>query len=220
MRMTEIATFFWDNLKIQYPIQFEPVYLSEVGRQDTQMPDPRDFIAEFRRVELLGRARCAEVGTATRPLVLRKGAYCDSLEGKGVFITPNGYLSLCSEISRIDDPRKDDYFVGSFDRLSNRFKIIESELNKETSIVRNELPLLCNGCFAQASCKGGCEPRSKNEEVQVKKTWCHLVRGNLRWVWSDVYAGLIPSREKITAPENVGEELFWLPIYDSTISME
>src|SRR6185369_11843886 len=72
-RMPEIAGFFWDNLKKAYPVQFEPVYFSEVGRQNTSMPQAADFIKHFRNIEEMSRARCkagkkhGPVGTATRP---------------------------------------------------------------------------------------------------------------------------------------------------------
>ena len=218
-RMHEIATFFWGNLGRCYPLQFEPVYLSEIGRRDTNMPDPKEFIQEFRRVEQLAQEKNAVVGTATKPVVLRKSAYCDSLEGKGVFITPDGFLSLCSEISHPSDPRKDDYFVGKFDRTNNNFRINQEELSEGTSLVRTGLPWHCRGCFAQYSCKGGCEPRSRNESKLVRKTWCHLVRGNLRWTWKDVYSGKLPCRKRIRRAGSV-EELIWLPIWDKSATME
>ena len=213
-RMEEIARFFWDNLSQPYPIQFEPVYLSEVGRRNTVMPKGLDFVEQFRRVEDLALRRNAVVGTATRPLTIRRTAYCDSLEGRGLFVTPNGDLSLCSEVSAPNDPRKDRYYVGKYDLAEKRFNI-----SKEGAAqVRCGTPWWCNGCFAQFSCKGGCEPRSQNEDTFVRKTWCQMVRGNLKWTWSDVRSGRQPSRARIGDPK--GEELIWLPIWEVSTSME
>jgi radical SAM protein with 4Fe4S-binding SPASM domain len=219
-RMPEIAGFFWDNLKKAYPVQFEPVYFSEVGRQNTSMPQAADFIKHFRNIEEMSRARCkagkkhGPVGTATRPMAIRPSAYCDSLEGKGLFVTPNGYLSLCSEISSPSDPRKDAYFIGGYDFATKQFHVSEEGASK----VRCGPPWWCRGCYAQFSCRGGCEPRSQNPDRYVRKWWCQMVRGNLQNIWSDVRANKVPPRARIGDPH--GEELIWLPIWQESASMD
>jgi uncharacterized protein len=219
-RMEEIAEFFWKNLPRAYPLQMEPVYFSEVGRQNTAMPKAQDFIEQFRRVEELGRRRHesgrrhATVGTATRPLVIRASAYCDSLEGKGLFVTPEGHLSLCSEVSVASDPRTDDYFVGGYDFSTKRFHISDEGASK----IRCGPPWWCRGCFAQFSCRGGCEPRSQNPDKYVRKWWCHMVRANIKDTWNDVRANRIPPRARIGDPK--GEELIWLPIWANSPSMD
>lgn len=219
-RMPEIAEFFWDNLNKAYPVQFEPVYFSEVGRQNTSMPRAADFIEYFRKVEEMSRARCkahkkhAPVGTATRPMAIRANAYCDSLEGRGLFVTPTGYLSLCTEISSPSDPRKDNYFIGGYDFATKQFHISEEGASK----VRCGPPWWCRGCYAQFSCRGGCEPRSQNPDRYVRKWWCQMVRGNLKNVWSDVRANKVQPRARIGDPH--GEELLWLPIWEESASMD
>lgn len=219
-RMPEIAEFFWDNLKKPYPVQFEPVYFSEVGRQNTTMPRAADFTDHFRRVEEMARNRCRAgkkhgiAGTATRPMAIRAAAYCDSLEGKGLFVTPNGYLSLCTEISSPSDPRKDAYFIGGYDFATKQFHISEEGASK----VRCGPPWWCRGCYAQFSCRGGCEPRSQNSNKYVRKWWCQMVRGNIKNIWSDVRANKIQPRARIGDPQ--GEELIWLPIWTESASMD
>lgn len=219
-RMEEIARFFWNSLPRAYTLQFEPVYFSEVGRQNTTMPLARDFVEQFRRVEELGRYRHsrgyrhATVGTATRPLSIRASAYCDSLEGRGVFVTPDGYLSLCTEVSVSSDPRKDDYFIGGYDFATKRFSVSEQGASK----IRCGPPWWCRGCFAQFSCRGGCEPRSQNPDKYVRKWWCQMVRSNLKGIWNDVRENNIPPRARIGDPK--GEELIWLPIWELSPSMD
>jgi radical SAM protein with 4Fe4S-binding SPASM domain len=219
-RMEEIVNFFWDNLKKAYPVQFEPVYFSEVGRQNATMPLAGDFVREFSRVEAMARRRHdmglrhAAVGTATKPLTIRASAYCDSLEGRGLFVTPDGYLSLCSEISVASDPRKDDYFVGKYESSTKRFEISEDGPSK----IRCGPPWWCRGCFAQFSCRGGCEPRSQNPDKYVRKWWCQMVRGNIRGLWSDIRENKVAARARIGNPQ--GEELIWLPIWESSASMD
>jgi radical SAM protein with 4Fe4S-binding SPASM domain len=219
-RMAEIAEYFWDNLPNPYPLQFEPVYFSEVGRQSVGMPGALDFVENFRHVEELARRR-AQMGkrsgiaaTATRPLTVRAGAYCDSLEGRGMFVTPNGYLSLCSEVSLHSDPRKDNYFVGGYDFATKRFQVSEEGASK----VRCGPPWWCRGCYAQFSCRGGCEPRSQNPAKHIRKWWCQMVRANLKHTWSDVRANLLPCRCRIG--DTRGEELIWLPIWEISPSMD
>lgn len=219
-RMAEIAEFFWDSLAMAYPLQFEPVYFSEVGRQQSDMPTAHAFVANFRAVEELARRRKADrepqalVGTATRPLAIRGGAYCDSLEGRGLFVTPNGYLSLCSEVSSPADPRKDDYYIGGYDASTKQFHITP----EGTSKIRCGPPWWCRGCFAQFSCRGGCEPRSQNTDHRVRKWWCQMVRQNIRNMWGDVRANKVPPQARIGDPQ--GEELIWLPKWYSSPSME
>lgn len=215
-RMDEIARFFWENLSRGYDVQFEPVYFSEVGRQNTEMPGAQEFVRGFRRVEELERSRHSQsrrhgsAGTATKPLSIRLGSYCDSLEGRGLFVTPDGYLSLCTEISVIEDPRKDDYFIGQYDRQTKRFHVSEEGMAK----IRKGTPWWCRGCFAQFSCRGGCEPRSQNSDKYIRSWWCQMVRANIRHTWSDVREGKITPRARIGDP--TGEELIWLPIFEST----
>jgi len=219
-RMEEIAAYFWDNLPKQYNMQFEPVYFSEVGRQNTAMPGALEFIQEFRRVEEmtyqrhLRGIRHGTVSSAGRPLTIRTGSYCDSLEGKGLFVTPDGYLSVCSEVSVPTDPRKDDYFVGKYDPATKRFHIPE----RGAANVRKGLPWWCRGCFAQFSCRGGCEPRSQNSDKYIRRWWCQMVRTNIRHTWSDVRTGRMAARARIGDPH--GEELIWLPIWESSASMD
>lgn len=219
-RMEEIARYFWQNLSRAYTMQFEPVYFSEVGRQNAQMPKALEFVEQLRRVEDMGHERHSEgrrhagVGTATRPLTIRTGAYCDSLEGRGLFVTPDGYLSLCSEISVAADPRKDDYFVGAYDSSTKRFRVWEEGASR----IRKGLPWWCRGCFSQFSCRGGCEPRSQNPDKYIRRWWCQMVRANVRHTWTDVRAGKIRARARIGDPD--GEELIWLPIWESSASMD
>lgn len=225
-RMKEIAQFFWNNLTRTYPLQFEPVYFSEVGRQNSAMPQARDFVEQFRGVEELARQEHvigrehtmdhdhAIVGTATRPLAIRAGAYCDSLEGKGLFVTPDGYLSLCSEVSVGSDPRRDDYFVGGYDSSTKRFHVSDEGASK----IRCGPPWWCRGCFAQFSCRGGCEPRSQNPDKYVRKWWCQMVRANIKDTWNDVRTGKIQARARVGNPK--GEELIWLPIWQASASMD
>lgn len=219
-RMEEIAEFFWDNLSRAYPVQFEPVYFSEVGRQNATMPLARDFVEQFQKVEEMARRRHemrrrhSTVATATRPLTIRANAYCDSLEGKGLFVTPDGYLSLCSEVSVASDPRKDDYFVGRYDSSTKRFSVSDEGASK----VRCGPPWWCRGCFAQFSCRGGCEPRSQNSDKYVRTWWCQMVRGNIKSLWSDVRENKVEARGRFGDPK--GEELIWLPIWETSASMD
>jgi uncharacterized protein len=219
-RMAEIATFFWDNLRKPYNMQFEPVYFSAVGRQNTKMPEALEFVEQFRRVEdmayqrHLHGLRHGTVSSAARPLQIRTGSYCDSLEGKGLFVTPEGYLSICSEVSVPTDPRKDDYFVGKYDPSTKRFHVPE----QGAANIRKGVPWWCRGCFAQFSCRGGCEPRSQNSDRYIRRWWCQMVRGNIRHTWSDVRAGRMEARARIGDPH--GEELIWLPIWASSASMD
>ena len=219
-RMEEIAEFFWDNLRKPYNMQFEPVYFSEVGRQSTKMPGALEFIAEFRRVEEmtyqrhLRGVRHGTVNSAGKPLTIRTGSYCDSLEGKGLFVTPDGYLSICSEVSVPTDPRKDDYFVGKYDAATKRFNVS----GRGAANIRKGVPWWCRGCFAQFSCRGGCEPRSQNSDKYIRRWWCQMVRTNIRHTWTDVRTGRMPARARIGDPH--GEELIWLPIWESSASMD
>lgn len=219
-RMEEIAEYFWDHLRKPYNMQFEPVYFSEVGRQNTEMPGALEFIQQFRRVEEmtyqrhLRGVRHGTVNSAGRPLTIRTGSYCDSLEGKGLFVTPDGYLSICSEVSVPTDPRKDDYFVGKYDAATKRFQVSE----RGAANIRKGLPWWCRGCFAQFSCRGGCEPRSQNSDKYIRRWWCQMVRTNIRNTWSDVRTGRMPARARIG--DSHGEELIWLPIWESSASMD
>ena len=208
-KMVEIAEFFWTNLSKQHPLQFEPVYLSEVGRKNVLMPSAKDFVENFRAVEIYAAQRKGLVSSATKPLTIRNGSYCDSLEGKGLFITPDGCLSLCSEISALDDPRKDRYFVGEYNEHTNQF-----ELSKQgESIIREGLPSKCESCFAKFNCSGGCEPRSMNSDTKIRKAWCSMVKMNLLDLWDDVFCEVIGCRERIV--HSNGDELIWLPIWES-----
>lgn len=219
-RMPEIALYFWQHLSKAYPLQFEPVYFSEVGRRNCGMPRALEFVEQLRRVDELGRSRHsagrrhAPVGSATKPLRIRATCFCDSLEARSLFITPDGYLSLCAEISSASDVRAAEYFVGSYDPQIGRFHVTESGRER----IRSGPPSRCGSCFAQFYCQGGCEPRSMNPDKNVSRAWCQMVRENVRCTWADVRSGHIEPRSRIGDP--TGDELIWLPVWASSTSME
>ncbi len=158
-RLQDIISFFYETAPSAIGYSLEP--LNQCGRcfkTNTSSVDMEMFAKEF----INARASLGKDGeklhySGARPntLVLN---FCGA-SGKNFFITPDGYVTSCLEVSDISDPKSLTFFYGK--ETETGFVFDESKLSKLSSICVENIPN-CHGCFAKYSCAGDCPSRSSN----------------------------------------------------------
>jgi uncharacterized protein len=147
------SILFFKNLGIVSTIQAEPVF--ECGRclkMSICSPSPQVFLRNF----LEARSYAISIGMnlhySTGPLGEPKTYFCGAL-GHNFFVTPEGLVTSCLEIARLDDPRSAHFIYG---RIRDGEVQIDTEkialLRKRTVFNLKQ----CQDCFAKFSCAGDC----------------------------------------------------------------
>ena len=92
--------------------------------------------------------------------------FCGFQKGN-CFLTPDGYLSACSEIDGADDPRATIFFFGKYDENSGEI-IIDEEKEQQLhtiSVANNEK---CEKCSNNMFCPGPCLVRRIDENTMTQ----------------------------------------------------
>jgi uncharacterized protein len=124
------------------------------GRQDGLDPSVEDFCREFVKAHKISRDLGFKLITKVN-LVPKKG-FCGATTGPGLYITPNGDLTGCSRVTRKDDPLADKYIYGSINLKTGDLHFDYDKAKKLRQATVVDAYPDCEGCFARASCAGGC----------------------------------------------------------------
>lgn len=117
-------------------------------------PDPEGFVTEFVKAMQLGLKIGINVScSALTCLKIGNGNYCTVTEPTFA-VTPEGFLSSCTEVSHSQDPASKLFFYGSVHEDGE----VEIERDKEAflRLRRGENVNGCGQCFLIDSCSGTC----------------------------------------------------------------
>lgn len=90
-------------------------------------------------------------------------------------ITPEGYISACTEVTRRNDPLSEIFFFGHVDLEREEVEIEQSKLLRLRG--RNIYTLQqCANCYAKYYCMGGCPARATREVGfgNIQDATCYL----------------------------------------------
>jgi len=159
-RLQEIASFFTSIAPSAVGYSLEP--LNQCGRctkTNTSAVNMGIFAEEFIKAKASlsqeNKKKIHYSGARPNSLVLN---FCGA-SGKNFFITPDGHVTACLEVSNISDPRSKIFFYGK--ESENGFNFDETKLKTLSSICVKNMPN-CEKCFAKYSCAGDCPSRSNN----------------------------------------------------------
>lgn len=155
-RIEEIYNFFISELNPSY-IHLEPLF--ECGRCKTskwKAPSLEEYQKNILNLlEKISKKTDNRLITSSGNIGRIRSYFCGAAGGRTFSITPEGFVSGCSEISLISDPRSDIFFYGSFDKSTNRF-VIDEEKRQYLNGRQTKNLEHCSDCFIKWNCAGDC----------------------------------------------------------------
>jgi uncharacterized protein len=153
-RLVEIIKFLIDRFHAPI-ICIEPLFVC--GRCETtgcRPPDNDHFINEMIEAYELGKANKVSVQYSGNRITLLLSRFCGA-QGSNFFVTPNGDVTACLEVSSRDDPRADFFMYGKYDGTARKFVFDNNRLKRLTE---NQVQSFdsCSDCFAKWHCGGDC----------------------------------------------------------------
>jgi uncharacterized protein len=155
-RMQELVEFFHTYAPHAKSLHFEP--LAEAGRcKDTyfRMPDLDTFFKNF--ISASSKAKEYNVklyASSCGEFDKLKTVYCGAA-GENFYVTPEGYVTSCIEVSKLSDPRSKTFFYGKYNFVTKSFEFNLEQLQKLRTRYCPNIPA-CANCFAKYSCAGDC----------------------------------------------------------------
>jgi uncharacterized protein len=153
-RMEEILNHF---SKISSIKQFHLEPLFECGRCETtgsKAPSSEDFIKNFIKTKETAVNLGVKIYSSGSELERIGFKFCGAA-GNNFFVTPDGNVTTCLEVSRPNDNMNDIFIVGEFNKEKNEFEFNEEKLNAlRKRNVQNVNG--CEDCFAKYNCSGDC----------------------------------------------------------------
>jgi radical SAM protein with 4Fe4S-binding SPASM domain len=139
-------------------IIINPVYVcGSCTNEGVESVDYRAFLEAFLRVQDLGESRGIDIVSPYDKLSyspIAKAPYC-GFERGNFFITPDGYLSACSEIDNMGDVRAPVFFFGRVDDIED-LVIVNEEKLAQIYALSEAHPEMCGGCQSSSLCPGFC----------------------------------------------------------------
>ncbi len=188
-------------------VKFEPVCACGRYRgQRNRIPLDKLFARFFNEAYEVGKRLGLDVSFSAirgfdRPISVFCGAFAEPF-----VITPDGYVSACYEAFSADAPYAKTFFLGHFDRESQRFHVDKKKLERLRK--RNIYTLQrCKHCFCKYTCAGDCATRTFRHHGQVDLALagarCEAIREITRYRLENLVDTVI---EQVTGKENVNAE--------------
>ena len=154
-KMPKILEFLHSVAPNCESFHLEPLF--ECGRctsTGASSPSSEDFlkysIETRRKAEELG----IEVHYSGSQLENIQDVFCGAT-GKNFFITPQGNVTTCLEVSRENDPHAEYFFVGKYNSETKQFDLFEDRLDllRSRTVARMDG---CGDCYSKYNCAGDC----------------------------------------------------------------
>lgn len=152
LRMVEMVHFFKENTSLK-SVHFEPLF--ECGRckkTQTKEPNPTTFLENL----IAAKEEAAKLGVEVYYSGGRFGGvmhtFC-AASGRNFYVTPEGYVSSCLEVTNDKDPKAKIFIYGKFE--DGKFTLYPSQLKLLRSRIVENIPY-CSDCFAKFTCSGDC----------------------------------------------------------------
>ncbi|NTV22826.1 MAG: radical SAM protein [Nanoarchaeota archaeon] len=158
-RLEEIFDYFV-SLGIK-SMHFEP--LSECGRCITThqtSPEALTFVNNYFPLIQKAKDKGIDFGNSLGQLRGIKSSFCGA-SGDNFFVTPEGYITSCLEVSLLSDPRSSIFFYGKVNTDKDEMEIDEKKRTLLASRQVYNMPG-CNDCYAKWSCAGECPAKAES----------------------------------------------------------
>ncbi len=159
-RMEEIVQHFIDETTVK-GFHLEPLF--ECGRGERnkdilRFPDTEYFVENFIKAKQLASKNNRRLYHSASDLEKIGRTFCGAA-GNNFFITPNGDVTSCLEVSRPQDDMNEIFLIGKFDKEIEDFIFYKDRLsNLRKRVVENVKG--CDDCFAEYNCSGDCLAKS------------------------------------------------------------
>ena len=157
-RMDEIVQYIHENTSLKR-IHLEPLF--ECGRcNETGIKPPliEDFINNFIKAKNLAKKYGIKLYNSASELEKIGYKFCGATESN-FFVTPDGYVTACLEVSRPNDNMRDIFIIGVF---NSEKKIFIFDRNKIRILRKRTVQNIkgCKDCFVKYNCSGDCPAKS------------------------------------------------------------
>lgn len=157
-RMEEILKHFMEISSLKR-FHFESLF--ECGRCESnnlKAPSSGDFIKNFIKTKELAYKNGINLYNSGSDLDKIGFKFCGAA-GDNFFVTPDGNVTSCLEVSRPDDDMNEIFIIGGFDKVKGKFVFNNEKLNAlRKRVVQNVAG--CEDCFAKYNCSGDCLAKS------------------------------------------------------------
>jgi uncharacterized protein len=175
--MEEIVGFFANELKVKR-IHFEPLFACGRCKTNNELvPDRDKFIENYKKCITLAYSLNTELLCSAVRLDAITSTFCGAA-GENFYITPEGYVTSCTEVSLKEEPLSDMFFIGEFDKSKNQFGFRKDRIDYLSS--RTVLKMEgCQNCIAKWHCAGGCPAKAAQKGNMFNATQtadCQIAR--------------------------------------------
>jgi len=153
-RLEEMVDFF-HNITSSKTVHFEP--LSECGRcrkTKYKAVNEDEFVENFIKATERANKYGMKINYSGGEVEAIKEKFCGAL-GSNFFITTEGDISSCLEISKKSDPRSEKFLYGSYNRERGKFDINIEKVKYLSSRTINNISY-CSSCFVKYNCASDC----------------------------------------------------------------
>jgi len=158
--MTSIVEFFAE-LGVSR-IHFEPLFACGRCRTNSKLaPAPKVFIDNFIKCLSIAQSTETDLFCSAIRLDTLSSTFCGALNNN-FYITPEGYVTSCTEVSLVDEPLSSTFFIGKYDQSAKGFVFWDNRRNLLTSRTVLNMPK-CSKCIAKWHCAGACPVKAAYE---------------------------------------------------------
>ncbi len=176
-RMTEIIDFFHENFQSVEHIQFEPLF--GCGRSldsGWKAPSEEAFIENYDKAKKKASSHRLNLRYSGADLERISTRFCGAA-GDNCYVTPDGFISSCIEVTSNEDPRSKLFFYGEYSKEKKKFEVDKEQLLKlRNTIVENMES--CQKCFLKWNCAGDCLAKRfyKKDDEPLEGPRCEINR--------------------------------------------
>jgi uncharacterized protein len=160
-QMVPIVEFFLRELGAS-KVQLEPLFACGRCRTTSRLaPDPQVFVDNFKKCLEVVRGTSTELHCSAIRLDSLSATFCGAL-AENFYVTPEGYVTSCTEVSLSSEPLSSTFFIGQYDRTEQKFVFWDE---KRAFLASRNLSNLkdCGACIAKWHCAGGCPVKAGHQ---------------------------------------------------------
>lgn len=168
-KMEDIVKHFINETSVK-TFHLEPLFESGRGKDDKYLKAPSDdeFIENFIKAKRIANINNKRIFYSGSELEKIGRKFCGAA-GSNFFITPDGNVTTCLEVSRPEDDMNALFIIGKYDQNKGEFEFNQDKMNNLKKRVVGNMQG-CEDCFAKYNCSGDCLSKSYSLSGNLYKT--------------------------------------------------